>query len=238
MKSVLRDLRHLAAFPTLAPWADLDDDGSVKGSRIAVARAERSRRASAEAQAALHPALRGYLLGRQHDAWIQSFRREGDRLTITVHDEDLAGLAATIYGVPWGEAAMPFDLVFEGVRYAGWRHVEDGGGLTFASAPRHPVEWLDDEILPADGPGVRWGLLYYVSGIGSRTSGRHLLLVEATNLRLVERQREAWRARFGDCALAVYDAYAPLRPELPLTYGKAGPAWMEDWTGSHAGSGD
>ena len=233
MKSVLRELQHLAAFPNLGQWELPDDDPSPKGVRIATAREVRSKRARAIGRAALKPVLRGYLFGRQHDAQIQSFRREGDRLTITVHDDDLAALANFVYGAPWNEVEMPFDLVFEGVRYVGWRWIEYGGKLLFSPPPSGLIEWLDDEILPSEGTEIRWGLLVHASEEHGRRPHRRLLLVEAMTVRVVERQRDAWRTKFGEASLALLDHYAALRPQLALTQDQRGLAQMRAFAEAH-----
>ena len=215
MKSTLRHIRHLQAIPELADWNRGWADASKKGFRIAKTREVRTRDARQAARDALPRELRPYLLSRQHDAWIQSFRREGDRFTITVHDDDLATLAAHAYDADWSEVAIPFDLVFTGVTYVGWRHMDDDESLAFAAAPTAPVQWLGDAFVNRDDPGVRWALEFYTFG-PRRRDGYHLLLVEAATMDVADNARELWQSKFGDEALALFDRYAAIRAELPL----------------------
>lgn len=235
MKSVLRDIRHLAAIPALAStdrgeWVERHKD-ETKNARIAARREERSRTQYAAASAALLPDLKPYLIDRQHDARIVGWRREGERFTLTAHDEDLAMIVDWKYGpaletgVDYWEVGMPFDLVFEGVHYVGWREERSTGELIPFSEPRERplryTEWLNDVLIDPELPGVRWALaIHHQRYEGGHFRGHKslVLLIEAESVRVVERQREAWLAHFGADEIDLFDRYDAVRAEVSLAH--------------------
>lgn len=224
MKSVLREITHTAAIPIIAdPWRD-DEDESAKGKRIISSRRARVRAEYAAQHAALDPRLRPYLLNRQHDSFIQQFRREGDRFTITALDGD-ADMLVHWNSDPeeWNTDGLPFELVFEGVEYVGWRRILDDATLAFSSEPQGVAQWLSDGFLDIHEPGVRWALQYWMSD-APRGSGYHLLLVEARSMHVIERQRDEWIQRFGKFGLKTYDRYHAVRSEMALAHLSAVPA--------------
>ncbi len=215
MRSALRDITHMAAIPILADPDRGWEDESRKGHRIAAARKGRTRREYEAQLAALSDDLKPYLLDRQHDAYIQAFRREGDRFTITAHDQDAAMLVDWGLGRDYKTEGLPFDLVFAGVSYVGWRRVLEDGGLAAASEPRDVTQWLFDGFVDLEGPGVRWALNYWTWG-STRRDGSHLLLVEAKSVWVVERQRQEWLERFGEEGLDSFDLYQAVRRDVSI----------------------
>lgn len=215
MKSALREITHMAAISILADPDRGWEDESPKGERIAAARQNRTRSEYKAQLAGLSDELKPYLLDRQHDAWIQRFCREGDRFTITALDED-ANLLAD-WGLHWDykTEGLPFDLVFEGVSYAGWRRMLEDGSLSAASQPREVTQWLFDGFVDSEEPGVRWALNYWTWG-PTRKDGSHLLLVEAKSVRVVQRQRQEWLRRFGEDGLDNFDRYQAIRADISL----------------------
>lgn len=212
MKSALRGIRHIQAFPTIADPERQSEKKTPKTKRIIAAREGRKRGEWLAQHARLAPELRPYFLGYQHDSFIQSFMRNGDRFTVTAFDRPLE----EALGV-W-DNLLPFEVVFEGVSYVGWRTERQDGELIPASAPKGETEWLDDAFVDVETPGVRWILsLWPDEPIGGWCSGR-FLLVEAREMRVVELQREAWLARLGAGEIGVFDRYLATRMESPLNH--------------------
>lgn len=217
--SVLRRLRHSHDIPN---FVNLDrgrkegDAAHPKSDRIFAARSTREKERRSHRSVSL-PELETYAEDSQHDAWLIGHSREGDRFTLTASDENTTMLAEWGYGVPWQECRFPFDLVFEGVSYVGWRLEEPGGRLRWGAAfkPAEPgISWLNDTFLEWDKPGFRWALSYHQST--SPYSSR-ILLVEAKTIWVVERQRQAWKNILGEESLPVFDEAQTRRREFPLT---------------------
>ncbi|RYG48461.1 hypothetical protein EON79_04410 [bacterium] len=221
--SVLRHFRHLHDIPGF-----VDDESGRQGwgtgetpksERIMAERRVRLHQAWCRSKANVPEELATYVNGAQHDAWILGHSREGDRFTLTASDESTILLAIWGFGVPWRECLFPFDFVFEGVTYVGWRAVQDGHGtLRWASPPRFPrtngVSWLSDTFIESDGPGLQWALHFWQ---GDERHSNRLLLVEAKSMKVVERQRKAWKGIVGERSLPLFDDFFAHRHEFLLT---------------------
>lgn len=180
-------------------------------------RENHSKRAWEESKIGVAEALIPYVNGRQCAGWVPGFERQGDRFTVTASDEDTILLAEWGYGVPWERCVFPFDLVFEGVAYVGWRKEDSRGGLRWAPPPEDPKRSDANRrmhgFIEPEFPGVRWALSTYSR---QPPDCDRILLVEASSVRVVERQREAWRRNVGEATLPVYDAYHARRRDLSL----------------------
>lgn len=216
--SLLRHFRHRNDVPLLADEYIGERCGrEEKNERVMVARHTRRQALYDEQVVAIPRNLRPYVLSRQHDAGIRDISRTGNRFTLTASDNDVAILAEIVSGVSWHKRDFPFDMVFEGTSYAGWRVVDFDGNLSWCPAPdpsRQSVEWLGDGFIEWEKPGVRWAMEAYVSGNHSRDY--QMLLIEAESLNVVERQRATWRRFLGEAGLPLFDEFQERRLELPL----------------------
>ncbi|RYG38638.1 hypothetical protein EON81_03090 [bacterium] len=131
----------------------------------------------------------------------------------------IAMLAGYGFGVPWPNCLFPFDLIFEGVTYVGWRSVDKKEGLSWmpplAVSENEPSTWWMDTFLEPEQIGVRWALLFRHTYRNRYSRG--MLLVEAASMRVVERQRQVWIDRVGSASLPIFDEYQAQRNENTLT---------------------
>lgn len=217
--SRLRDFRHIRDLPGFAdPGLGMREWDSEKSKRIEALRHQRLRLTWEHSKVGVTDELVPYVNGRQNAGWILGFEREGDRFTLTSSDEDAILLAEWSYDIPWKQCVFPFHFVFENVAYVGWRRVDSRGNLRWAPPPKDMMEsdaaWLMDGLTEPESEGIRWAL-----STRSRSSPdfeETVLLIEAQSMRVVERQREAWRRNVGESSLPVYDAYHARRRTLSL----------------------
>ncbi|RYG38639.1 hypothetical protein EON81_03095 [bacterium] len=217
--SVLRRFRHLHDIPGLVDVEEgsqdwwLDD--SEKTQRIVSDRLRRRSEAWTQSERAVSWALRSYVNNAQHDSHILGHIREGGRFTLTASDEHTEMLAQHGFDAVSKEAHYPFDLVFEGVSFVGWRLREKDGTLRWAPPPQmgELAQWLLDCFIEPERPGVRWAVVFYQ---WDGRYSRRVLLVEAESLRVVERQRAAWIQYVGGASLPVFDESQTRRRETSL----------------------
>lgn len=225
MKSALREIRHIQAIPALASpdrgqWDEFVP--GFKSTRIAEDRERRWRLAHRDAEASVRPDLAPYLLARQHDAFVVSAERQRSRFALTALDEDLGVIIEWTLGLDRRRDGIPFEVVFEGVTYVGWRSEERDGSLRSVPEIRDftYTEWGTDTLIDPELPGVRWAVVLR----HQRYEDGHfhgwddvLLLIKAASIHIVEPRREEWIRRFGEAEVDLFDRYQAIRADVSLS---------------------